>query len=164
MNGPTAPDSTPQRLTRLPSWLVNQVALHAGRLVNEELDAVGFRRSHYAVLVALDEQGSASQAALGRRVWIDRSDLHTVVGDLEREALVVRVRDEHDRRRKLVSLTPAGADALKRLDVRVEAAQGALLEPLSTDDRGELLRLLARLVEHHLEWRHVHGTTFRHAN
>jgi DNA-binding MarR family transcriptional regulator len=49
----------------------------------------------------------------------------------------------------LVDLTPAGARALNRLDRRVEAAQDALLAPLSATERRQLHRLLARLVEHH---------------
>lgn len=101
------------------------------------------------MLVALDEQGSSSQAELGRRLGIDRSDLHAVVTDLEREGLVARERDERDRRRNAVALTLAGARALTRLDARVEAAQEALLEPLSSAERRTLRQLLARVAEHH---------------
>ena len=146
--------NTPRRLSELPSWLMNQAALHANRLVNEGFAAAGVRRYHFAVLVALDDQGPASQAALGRRLSIDRSDMVAVVNDLERDRLVARARDKRDRRRNLVRLTPAGADALKRLDARVQEAQASLLEPLSADERRELRRLLARVVEHHGE---LHG-------
>jgi hypothetical protein len=55
---------------------------------------------------------------------------------------------EQDRRRNLVTLTPSGTAALKRLDKRVEAAQSALLKPLSATDRRELVRLLEQLVDH----------------
>lgn len=144
----------PQRLSKLPSWQLNQAALHANRLVAADLAAAGVRRHHYTVLVALDEQGPASQAALGRRLSIDRSDMVAVINDLERDGLVSRTRDERDRRRNLIRLTPAGAKALKRLDARVQDAQDALLQPLSAVERRALRRLLARLVEHHGE---LHG-------
>jgi DNA-binding MarR family transcriptional regulator len=80
-------------------------------------------------------------------LWIDRSDLHAILNELERDGLVRRVRDEQDRRRNVVALTPRGTTALKRLDKRVDAAQNALLEPLSAADRRELRRLLGRLVD-----------------
>ena len=99
------------------------------------------------MLASLAEQGAASQAALGRRLWIDRSDLHAILGELERDGLVARVRDDQDRRRNVVTLTARGRAVLKRLDDRVEAAQRALLEPLSADERRELRRLLEQLVE-----------------
>jgi DNA-binding MarR family transcriptional regulator len=155
MAAPTEAETrAPSRLRRLPSWLLNQAALHANRLVNERFAAAGVRRYHFPVLVALDEQGPASQAALGRRLSIDRSDMVAVLNDLERDGLVARARDDRDRRRNLVRLTPAGAGALKRLDARVQDAQDSLLEPLSATERRELRRLLTRVVEHHGE---LHG-------
>ena len=149
--GDPAADRAPTRLQRLPSWLLNQAALHATRIVGEAFANAGVRRYHYSVLVALAQDGPASQADLGRRLWIDRSDMVAVLNDLERDGLVARVRDEHDRRRNLVELTPAGKRALDKLDTRVEEAQGALLGPLSASERQQLLRLLTRLVEAHGE-------------
>jgi DNA-binding MarR family transcriptional regulator len=135
----------PRRLTRLPSWLAGQAAQRASRLVGEALGAEGFRRHHFAVMTALAEDGAASQAELGRRVWLDRSDLHAVLNELESQGLVARKQDERDRRRNLVELTPAGVAMLARLDARVDAAQEAFVAPLTAAERRELLRLLDRL-------------------
>lgn len=137
----------PDRLRELPSWLSGQVARRAERLVGGALATEGYRRQHFTVLTSLARQGPASQARLGRRLWIDRSDLHAILNELERDSLVKRVRDPQDRRRNVVAITPRGTTTLKRLDKRVDAAQDALLEPLSAADRRELRRLLARLVD-----------------
>jgi DNA-binding MarR family transcriptional regulator len=137
----------PLRLQRLPSWLAAQVARRAQRLVEEALAEEGARRQHFVVLTSLAEQGPASQAALGRRLWIDRSDLHAILNDLEDGGLVERVRDETDRRRNVVELTRAGKTALRRLDKRVDGAQDALLAPLGAAERRELRRLLERVVQ-----------------
>ena len=139
----------PHRVTQLPSWLAGQLAATAAGLVAEALAAAGLRRQHFLVLNALAERGAASQAALGRRLRIDRKDMHSVLLDLERDDLVERVRDEHDHRRNLIALAPTGARALKRLDKRIEAAQEALVAPLSAADRRELHHLLTQLVRHH---------------
>ena len=133
----------PRRLTKLPSWLAGQAAQRAARLVGEALGEEGLRRHHFAVMTALAEDGAASQAELGRRVWLDRSDLHAVLNELERDGLVARKQDASDRRRNLVELTPGGMRTLKRLDARVDAAQEAFVGPLSADERRELMRLLA---------------------
>lgn len=137
----------PLRLQRLPSWLAAQVARRAQRLVEDALAQEGARRQHFVVLTSLSEQGPASQAALGRRLWIDRSDLHAILNDLEADGLIARVRDESDRRRNVVELTRAGKAALARLDKRVDAAQNALLARLTAADRRELRRLLERVVQ-----------------
>jgi DNA-binding MarR family transcriptional regulator len=137
----------PRRLRQLPSWLAGQVARRAEVLVGDALAQEGVRRQHFTVMTSLIEQGPASQATLGRRLWIDRSDLNAILNELEHDGLISRVRDEQDRRRNVVELTPRGADALKRLDKRVDAAQRTLLEPLSVTDRRELVRLLGQLAD-----------------
>lgn len=149
-----APETTsgydpPGRLTRLPSWLMGQVAATAGRLVADALAAEGLRRQHFAVISALAERGAASQAALGRRLLIDRSDMHALLSDLEQRGLVARVRDEQDRRRMLVELSADGAAVLRDLDARIDAAQEALMAPLSTEEQGTLQELLRRMLDHH---------------
>lgn len=138
----------PERMRRLPSWLASQLARRGAALVGESLAQEGVGRQHFAVLTSLAEQGPASQAALGRRLWIDRSDLHALITELDRDDLIARVRDPEDRRRNIVTLTAAGKSLLKRLDKRVDAAQTALLEPLSAAERRELVRLLDRVVSH----------------
>jgi MarR family transcriptional regulator, lower aerobic nicotinate degradation pathway regulator len=140
-----ANDSTPRRVSVLSSWLVSKVALEAQRVVAD----AGVRRQEFAVLAALEEAGATSQADLGRRVWMDRSDLHALIGELEHDGLVTRVVDERDRRRKRVRLTSEGEARLRELQARVDGAQEALLAPLGPDERRELRRLLTRLLDHH---------------
>jgi DNA-binding MarR family transcriptional regulator len=139
----------PDRLRTLPSWLVGQLSHAANRLVAEALAEHGLRRHHYRVLVALAEDGQATQADLGRRLWLDRSDLHGVLAELDEAGLTARVRDEGDRRRNLVALTPEGSRVLAAADADVQRAQAALLEPLSAAERRAFLGTLTRLVDHH---------------
>lgn len=141
-------DYDPPRLLRtLPSWLLSRAARSAGQEVGAALAREGARRHHFTVLLALSEAGPASQAALGRRLGIDRSDMAAVAAELERDGLIGRERDPHDRRRNVVTLTDDGAAALTRLHERVNAAQEAVLEPLSPAERAQLSQLLSRIVE-----------------
>jgi DNA-binding MarR family transcriptional regulator len=105
------------------------------------------RKHHFAVLVSLDEQGPASQAALSERLAIDRSDMVATLGALEQAGHVARARDERDRRRNVVKLTPVGARALARLAAGIDAAQDQLLAPLDDKERRRLRKLLARVIE-----------------
>lgn len=143
-----------RRLWRLPSWLLNNAASRANRLVNR-FGGPGIR-IRYAVLAGLDEFGPISQAELGRRLGIDRSDIVAVLNDLERERLALRAPDESDRRRNAIRITPAGSRALHALDDQIYAAQDALLEPLSPGERTQLNHLLQRLLEHHAGY-HSHA-------
>jgi DNA-binding MarR family transcriptional regulator len=137
----------PQRVRRMPSWLIGQAGQRAQALVAEALAGESMRRQHFTVLTSLAEQGQASQAALGRRLWIDPSDLHAIAAELERAGLIARARDPEDRRRNVVTITAAGRATLRRLDGLIETAQRELLSPLTAQERRDFLRLLERLIE-----------------
>lgn len=137
---------TPRRLQRLPSWLLSSAALQGDRLVNEALAQEGVRKYHFRVLVALSDDGPLSQADLGRRLAIDRSDMAAVASELEQRGLIARTRDDRDRRRNVVTITAAGHEALARMDSAIEGAQGELLAPLSAEERQQLTQLLTRLL------------------
>ena len=95
------------------------------------------------MLAALAEFGPDSQAALGRRSGIDRSDMVALMSDLVAADLVERRPDEDDRRRNVVTITAAGRRRLRALDAAVERAQEQLvgqLRPVSD----QLVALLSR--------------------
>ncbi len=133
----------------MPSWLLGQAAMHAHRLVVERLAAAGARGYHYRLLAALEEFGPASQATLGRRTGIDRSYVVEAVNELANGGLVERARDPDDRRRNVVTITPAGVRQLRRLDEVLAGIQDELFAPLSAEERAQLARLLARVLDHH---------------
>lgn len=149
-------DRRPDRLMGLPSLLLNLASSHGNRLVRQHLRELGRqhlgdldRRVSYAALAALEEFGPSSQAELSRRTGIDRSDMVSLVIELERDRLVTKRPDSTDRRRNSIVLTAAGRRRLAALDTQVRAAQVDLLEPLDAREQAELIGLLQRLVSHH---------------
>jgi DNA-binding MarR family transcriptional regulator len=145
----TTADGTLTRLRELPTWLLSLSAAHAHRLLTDAFAAAGARGYHYRLLAALEEFGQASQAALGNRTGIDRSDVVAALNELAEQDLVERQTDAHDRRRNVITITAAGKARLRRLDRVVAKVQIELLSPLSAAERKELTLLLARVACHH---------------
>lgn len=144
------PLSTPARLRRRATWLLGQSSNQGHRLISERMHTAGVaNRSYYSLLAALSEVGATSQADLGRRVGLDRSDVTAVVTDLEAKGYLERTADPADRRRNLVRITVEGEKFLVLLDAEVGAAQEDLLSPLSPQEREQLIGMLVRIVEHH---------------
>ncbi len=141
--------ATPARLTDKPTWLISQISTHAHRLLTEGLAAAGARGYHYRLLAALQEFGPASQANLGRRTCMDRSDVVAALNDLAGRGQVRRAPDPADHRRNIITITPAGTLHLQRLDGLLADVQDELLAPLSPDQRTTLTRLLSRLLDYH---------------
>lgn len=142
-------EEIPERLTVKPSWLITQLAVHTRRLVSDGFTAAGARGYHYRLLAALEQFGPASQAQLGRRCRIDRSDVVAAVNELVELGFVDRTPDPDHGRRNKVTLTRAGAGQLRRMDDVLDQVQDELLEPLSAKDRQTLTRLLSRVLAHH---------------
>ncbi|MEU4474886.1 MarR family winged helix-turn-helix transcriptional regulator [Micromonospora sp. NPDC023888] len=145
----SAAPQSPAGLRTTPTWLLNQTAHHATRLLSEGFAAHDLRGYHYRLLAALTEDGPASQADLGRRCGIDRSDVVAAINDLAGRGLVVRAPDPADRRRNVISVTDAGTAEARRLGDTLDRVQRDLLAPLSATERQQLTRLLTRLLEHH---------------
>jgi DNA-binding MarR family transcriptional regulator len=142
-------EPAPNRLATKPSWLITQTAVYAQRLVSEAFASAGARGYHYRVLATLREVGPASQAEVGRRCRMDRSDVVAAVTELERDDYARRGTDPADRRRNTVTITEAGVRQLHRLDRALERVQDTLLAPLAADEREALAGLLRKVVEHH---------------
>ncbi|MET9491431.1 MarR family transcriptional regulator [Nocardia sp. NPDC006630] len=137
------------RLRALPTRLVGQVAILANRATERALEETGSRRYHYALLATLDELGPGSQAEVGRRTGIDRSDVVAAVNELADRGFVHRTPDPADRRRNVLTLTPAGADHLADLDTRLEVAQSELLPGFTAAERANFVLTLTRILDSH---------------
>jgi DNA-binding MarR family transcriptional regulator len=144
-------DVMPARLRVMPTWLISQVENRAHRQLTERLAAAGSRGYHYRLLAALEEFGPASQASLGRRTAMNRSDVVAAVNELVDQGLAERTEDPADRRRNIVTMTPAGAARLQRLDDVLGDVQDELLAPLSPAERAEFTRLLTRILSHEVK-------------
>ncbi|MFC9965003.1 MarR family winged helix-turn-helix transcriptional regulator [Nocardia ignorata] len=137
------------KLRGMPTRLLTQVAVLADRAAERALADTGSRRHHFALLATLAEFGPASQAELGRRTGIDRSDIVGALNDLAGRGFVDRTPDPEDRRRNIVTITEPGAAHLADLDGKLRAAQQELLGALSEGERDQLVGLLSRVLDDH---------------
>ena len=126
-------------------WALGRSSQHAQRLVRQHMTQAGVRTQHYHVLASLADDGEAAQATLADRIGFDRSDLVTLLDELEELRFLARRVDPADRRRKIVAITPAGEKQLDAMDQLIYAAEADLLEPLTAAERKTLLALLSRL-------------------
>ena len=115
-----------------------------GYFINSSLGDL--RKQHYPILSSLADVGPAAQATLADRTGIDRSDMVSLLDELEQLRFVTRRPDTADRRRNIVELSDSGRSALKKLDLLIHRADNELLAPLTPEERVTLVQLLARIV------------------
>src|ERR1700761_4208847 len=148
-NEPTRDDGVqpPARLRGLASWQANKVSILGARMTARHMPLTA--RSDFAVLAALEEYGSLSQADLGRRLGLDRNEVSGIVTRLEHDSRGDRQVDPANRRRNLVTLTVAGQRHLQEIQRHADAAQDELLAGLDAAERRQLNALLAKLLGGH---------------
>jgi MarR family transcriptional regulator, lower aerobic nicotinate degradation pathway regulator len=141
--------SAPSRIRDRPTWLISRTYGRSHGLLNDGFAAsgAGLRSYHYRLLAALEEWGPVGQADLGRSTSVDRSDVVTVLGELERLGLIERTVNPDNRRRNIVTITPAGRKQLRALDHVIDEIQERVLAPLSQNERRQLTKLLRKLAD-----------------
>ena len=100
----------------------------------------------FAALTALDAEPGLNQRELGERIALDKSTLGDVVARLDRRGYICREPDPADARSRLIMLTSDGRAVLEAARPSVEEIGTQMLACLDVGERGELLRLLEKLV------------------
>jgi DNA-binding MarR family transcriptional regulator len=139
----------PKELLSIPSFLLKRLGFGVKDRMVDAMEEVGLGMYDHAILTLLDEEPRETQAQIADALGYDRSHLVGVLDSLEERGLIERRRDPVDRRRHLVTLTPAGEKALARVRKVVKQVNDSFLEPLDAEERKTLTALLARLAAHH---------------
>lgn len=108
---------------------------------------VGERRGQGQILRILSEEGDLSQRELQELMEIRSGSMSELAAKLESKGLIVRIRDDQDKRKVFLSLTEQGRDRVAHqteADIRQRRAE--LFSALSKDEQDTLQLLLDKLL------------------
>jgi len=108
---------------------------------------LGLSPSAWGLLSTLVESGPLTQIELATATATDRTAMTYLLDELERRALVERVRNPDDRRSYLVHLTPQGEQTQAEAAADLAKQADTLLKPLNAAERNKLIDLLTRVVD-----------------
>jgi DNA-binding MarR family transcriptional regulator len=109
------------------------------------LDRHGLSMWGYIVLSALDGGPVRTQAALAEQIGADKTRIISTLDRLQASGLISREQDTHDRRVRLLSITPAGRQVRESAQAEIQANEERLLALLPSADRAGFLRALQAL-------------------
>src|SRR4051794_12729317 len=124
--------------------LLGQEAMHRLRAAHT---AHNLKPRQFQILGLLHDHGGLAQRDLVQTMDMAPSMLVTLLNPLEADGLVSRERDPADRRRHLVTLTPAGEKQLASASRAQKETEDALFASLDADQRGQLRGLLLALSD-----------------
>jgi DNA-binding MarR family transcriptional regulator len=134
------------RLAPLLPQLVLAFQRRAGDLPAELQDAGRLGQRHVAMLVMLAISGPLSVSELAQRTDMTIAHASLVVGELAKAGLAERDHDPADRRRILVSLSPAAQPAVAEMRRRNAEPVLRFLNELTDDEAETFIAHLSRLL------------------
>lgn len=143
------PAALPEELQACTAFLLGRVGTAIKLSALEAFEREGLSMYQYSVLAVLAEGAKETQATIADTLNLDRGQLVGVLDALEEAGLIERRRDQSDRRRHMVSLTPAGKKQLVKMRTIVKRIEDAFLEPLDDNTRAVLHDALLRVAVGH---------------
>jgi DNA-binding MarR family transcriptional regulator len=140
-------DGTLDSLYRRPGFLLRRAHQISVALFLEEAAGLGLTTTQYGTMVVLRARESLDQVGIATLVGIDRSTTALVVSKLEEAGYIERRDDDVDKRRKIITLSPAGRAMLEKVAVPAQRARERALEAFSAKDAAKFLVLLERFVD-----------------
>src|SRR3954462_973507 len=130
-----------------PGLLLALLGQEAMRRLRAAHTAHNLKPRQFQILGLLHDQGGLAQRDLVQTMDMAPSMLVTLLNPLEADGLVSRERDPDDRRRHLVTLTPAGERQLASASRAQTETEDALFASLDNDQREQLRGLLLALSD-----------------
>ncbi len=130
------------------SWPTGRLLSAAARRVERAWDAYleqwDLTHASVPVLVVLT-RGPLSQREIATKMHVTEQSIGRVLRGLQDLGYITREPHATDRRRRLVTLTQAGRDALSALD-QAHVVEGLIGQSLSRDETAQLRHLLVRML------------------
>lgn len=140
---------------------ISKIARCAQRYVNGSLAKLGVGSTEYECLLLIRKNEGTTQSFLQEQLYIDKAAITRMITNLEKKGLVIRKRDEKDRRANNIYSTE------KALEVRADK-MGAesmfyewLLEGYTDEELEPFLKVLDKLYEKSREERRADYTNFK---
>jgi DNA-binding MarR family transcriptional regulator len=138
-------NSSSGQLAGQPGFLLSRVGTAVQAGFKDVLAGWDLRPLHFMLLTGIQAGAGSSQQDLCRALGIDSGNVVELLDRLESLGYATRTRSSEDRRRQVVTMTPAGRAALAEIGEAVRSFEADFFAPLSRPEQAELGRLLARL-------------------
>jgi DNA-binding MarR family transcriptional regulator len=134
------------RLKKVLGYQLAQAALVTTAIFRREVgEPMQLTPVDYSVLTLIAENPGGSLARIARALSVTPPHITAIANRLEARGLVARQASEQDRRTQRLTVSRAGADAVRRATERILAAEEAAL-PLTKAEQAILAELLHKVA------------------
>ncbi len=128
-------------------WHLLRVAITSKHVLMKITDKYDLTVMQFYTLCVLGEDTSVPMSSLSELLLCDASNVTGIVDRLFQRQLLRREEDPKDRRVKMVTLTPAGADLCRKIFADLPDVSPDGLHRLSEDKKQQLTGLLSEVLD-----------------
>jgi DNA-binding MarR family transcriptional regulator len=147
---PKVGEGFPEELRSSALFLLKRLGMKAKEQSLVAYEEAGLHPYHHAILAVLDQGSRETQGAIADALGYDKGQLVGLLDELEEAGLIARKRDQADRRRHVVKMTPAGRKALAKARRLSAELEDDFMASLDDKERAQLHALLVKLAQQHL--------------
>ncbi len=136
-------------LTDCPYYLVTRVALQVTSALKKCFITAGVQKvrpAYLGVLMSLWRSDGVKVVALGRKVGLEPSTMTGLLDRMERDGLVARSVDPHDRRAQQIRLTSLGRDVQEPVQAVVDAVMAKVFAGIVAPELEQTKKLLRQAL------------------
>jgi DNA-binding MarR family transcriptional regulator len=130
---------------RIADNLLALLPFYHKKIFRPEHGITGMQAARYRLLGVLMREGTLPMSELGKRLYISKPYMTTLVNQLIGEGHVERIPDTRDRRVINIAITPSGGRHLKQAGALYKDDVKNLLGNLNTEELDELCQSLEKL-------------------
>ncbi len=127
--------------------LTSQASRLFRRLADKRLEPLGMSAGQLPILTALMDVTALSQKALVERAALEQPTMAATLNRMERDGIIVRQPDAHDRRSSLFSLTAEARGKIDAVREIVESMNADAVPELSGEQVDQIRKSLAAMIE-----------------
>jgi MarR family transcriptional regulator, transcriptional regulator for hemolysin len=132
---------------RRPGHLINRLARLSFRWTEERFQPLGLSTGQIPVLFVLKDGAALTQKELARMVRIEQPTMAQLLTRMERDGLIRRTDNPHDKRSSLISLTPLALKKLPQAKAVLFEGNKEALKGFTEREIKTLSKLLLRVIK-----------------
>ena len=140
-------ENTTYRLHESLGYYMSLTSRMQERRLDDWLRPLGLTRITWCILLAVENEGLSRPSEIADFVGIDRTATSRALRQMEEAGLISRASARDDRRMTDVRLSDLGRDLMAQATPLAEENNRIAAARLSSEERDELVRLLAKSIE-----------------
>ena len=140
-------ENTTYRLHESLGYYMSLTSRMQERRLDDWLRPLGLTRITWCILLAVENEGLSRPSEIADFVGIDRTATSRALRQMEEAGLITRASARDDRRMTDVRLSDLGRDLMAQATPLPEENNRIAAARLSSEERAELVRLLAKSIE-----------------